>query len=243
MPDSEKPLCIVALDYADSDSMFAFLDQAPPTSIPWVKIGLQMFCKYGSPIVKEVGERGYQIFLDLKLHDIPNTVAGAVKSLTDLPIQMLTLHGSGGAEMLSRAAEIQRDYAPNLRLLAVSVLTSMDADQLTSIGVDDPVAKQVNRLVGIAEDAGVSGIVCSPNEIESIRANFASRPFLVTPGIRPKGSGAQDQKRIKTPGEAALLGTNAMVIGRPITQASDPVQAYRDIEADIDDSLNLSRTA
>lgn len=243
MTGSEKPLCIVALDYADSESMFTFLDQAPPADIPWVKIGLQMYCKYGPSIVKEVGARGYKIFLDLKLHDIPNTVAGAVQSLSDLPIHMLTLHGSGGEEMLARAAETQQKYAPQLKLLAVTVLTSMNAEQLTSIGVQDPVADQVKRLVGIAGRAGVSGIICSPNEIEPIRAEYGSKPFLVTPGIRPNGSATQDQKRIKTPGEAALLGANGMVIGRPITQAPSPAQAYKDIEVDIENALNISGAA
>lgn len=223
--------------------MFAFLDQAPPASIPWVKIGLQVFCKYGPAIVEEVGARGYKIFLDLKLHDIPNTVAGAVQSLGNLPIHMLTLHGSGGGEMMARAAEAQQKYAPDLRLLAVTVLTSMDAAQLASIGVTDPVPDQVKRLVGLAQDSGVSGIVCSPNEIELIREAYGDAPFLVTPGIRPAGSSTQDQKRIKTPGEAALLGTNAMVIGRPITKASDPVAAYKAIDDEIEGALNPSESA
>lgn len=237
MVQPQTPPCIVALDYAESDAMFAFLDQVTPESLPWVKIGLQMYCKYGPSLVEEVGSRGYKIFLDLKLHDIPNTVAGAIKSLANLPIHMLTLHASGGPEMMARAAEVQRDLAPDLRLLAVTVLTSMNAEQLASLGVVNPVEAQVLNLVGMANDSGVSGIVCSANEVDPIRAKYGDIPYLVTPGIRPAGGDLQDQKRAMTPGKAALLGSNALVVGRPITQAPDPAAACLAIQKEIEEAL------
>ena len=243
MVDTETPSCIVALDYAESDAMFSFLDQVTPESLPWVKIGLQMFCKYGPSLVEEVGARGYKIFLDLKLHDIPNTVAGAVKSLTSLPISMLTLQASGGPEMMARAAEVQRELAPDLRLLAVTVLTSMNAEQLASLGVSNSVEDQVISLVGMANDSGVPGIVCSANEVAPIRAKYGDKPYLVTPGIRLAGGDLQDQKRAMTPGKAVQAGSNALVVGRPITQAADPAAACLAIQKEIEESLSAENAS
>ena len=218
--------------------MFQFLDQVSPETIPWVKIGLQMFCKYGPALVEEVGGRGYNVFLDLKLHDISNTVAGAVESLGSLPIKMLTLHGSGGLEMMRRAAQARDEFAPDLRLLAVTVLTSLDAEQLAQTGVPDSPQDQVLRLVKLTQSAGISGIVCSPNEIRAIRDECGDAPFLVTPGIRPAGAALGDQKRALTPKAAVELGTNALVVGRPITAAADPQAAYKAILAEMEGGLD-----
>lgn len=221
--------CIVALDYPDESLLFAFLDSVNPRDLPWVKVGLQSFCHYGPDLVRTIASRGFQIFLDLKLYDIPNTVAGAVESLASLPIQMLTLHAGGGLEMMARAREAQKQFAPELRLLAVTVLTSFDSEGLAATGVTEAPAAQVTRLVALAREAGIDGIVCSAHEIAALRARFGRDPYLVTPGIRPAGSALDDQRRAMTPAEAVAAGADALVVGRPITAAEDPVAAIRAI--------------
>lgn len=200
----------------------------------WVKIGLQMFIAYGPDYVREVAGLGFSVFLDLKLHDIPNTVAKAVESLGPLPIRMLTLHTAGGGEMMRAARAAQQKTNPDLLLLGVTVLTSMDAAGLNEIGIASPSAEQVARLGRLAADSGLRGLVCSPLEVAMLRQKLPADIQLVTPGIRPAGeAGGDDQKRIMTPAEAARAGSTYIVIGRPILKAADPAAAARAILAEL----------
>ncbi|HTQ30530.1 MAG TPA: orotidine-5'-phosphate decarboxylase [Opitutaceae bacterium] len=203
-------------------------------SLRWVKIGLQMFTAYGPDCVREFAGLGFQVFLDLKLHDIPHTVARAVESLAPLPIGMLTLHTAGGREMMAAARAAQEQAKPDLRLLGVTVLTSMDAAALAETGVTAAPEAQVARLARLAAGAGLRGLVCSPLEVPLLRAQLPADVQLVTPGIRLAGeSGGDDQKRTLTPVEAARAGANYIVVGRPILKARDPAAAARAILAEI----------
>jgi orotidine-5'-phosphate decarboxylase len=193
-----------------------------------------MFTAYGPDYVKAVADEGFSIFLDLKLHDIPNTVAKAVESLAPLPIGMLTLHTSGGREMMSYARKAQLASKPDLLLLGVTVLSSMDATGLSELGVSVSPEAQVSRLGQLASDAGLTGLVCSPLEVGMLRKRLPAGIQLVTPGIRPAGeAGGDDQKRIMTPADAARAGSSYIVVGRPILKAKDPVAATRAILADL----------
>jgi orotidine-5'-phosphate decarboxylase len=197
-------------------------------NLRWVKIGLQMFTAYGPNYVREVAGMGFDVFLDLKLHDIPNTVAKAVESLASLPIKMLTLHAAGGGEMMRAARAAQQKHNPDLLLLGVTVLTSMDTAGLSEIGVTSSSADQVARLGRLAADSGLRGLVCSPREVALLRQQLPADMQLITPGIRPAGeTGSDDQKRVMTPADAARAGSSYIVVGRPILQAADPAAATR----------------
>ena len=202
-------------------------------TVRWAKVGLEMFTACGPDCVREVADLGFNVFLDLKLHDIPNTVAKAVESTAKLPIKMLTLHTAGGLEMMAWAVKAQRQAAPDLMLLGVTVLTSMSPQDLTSIGVNAAPADQVVRLGRLAVEAGLRGLVCSPLEIAPLRAVLPAHVALITPGIRPRDATADDQTRIMTPQDAAQAGANFLVVGRPIFKAPDPVEAARIILAEI----------
>jgi orotidine-5'-phosphate decarboxylase len=207
-------------------------------SLRWVKIGLQMFTACGPDCVREAAGHGFEVFLDLKLHDIPHTVAKAVESLAPLPIGMLTLHTCGGREMMVAARSAQQQSKPDLLLLGVTVLTSMDTSALAETGVPATPEAQVIRLARLATEAGLRGLVCSPLEVPLLRAQFPAEVQLITPGIRPAGEGGErytspgvndDQKRTLTPAEAARAGANYIVVGRPILKARDPAAAARNI--------------
>jgi orotidine-5'-phosphate decarboxylase len=202
-------------------------------SVRWVKIGLEMYTACGPDCVREVADLGFKVFLDLKLHDIPNTVAKAVESAAKLPIGMLTLHTCGGREMMQWAAKARAQHAPDLLLLGVTVLTSFSAAGLAETGVIDPPEQQVVRLGRLAKESGVTGLVCSPLEIASLRAALPADVTLVTPGIRPRDAKADDQSRVMTPAEAARTGANYIVVGRPIFKAPDPAAAARAILAEL----------
>jgi len=223
---------ILALDLPSREASFKLLDQLGP-AVQWVKIGLQLFTRYGPSIVEEIAARGYNIFLDLKLHDIPNTVASAIKSLEGLPIKMLTLHASGGEEMLKQAAIAQQSALPEALLLGVTVLTSLDQEALNSLGVNATPEEQVVRLAQLCKDSGVSGLVCSPLETHYLKETLGDSVTLVTPGIRPEGSNANEQKRITTPQQAATSGASFIVVGRPITQAANPQSVTLAIQEDL----------
>ncbi len=224
---------ILALDVPSREAAAPILRQLRG-QLRWVKVGLQMFTAYGPNYVREVAGMGFQVFLDLKLHDIPHTVARAVESLAPLPISMLTLHTAGGAEMMRAAKEAQQKHNPALLLLGVTVLTSMDAATLDEIGVTAPAAEQVERLGRLAATAGLRGLVCSPLEVAMLRSTLPAGMQLVTPGIRPASeTGSDDQKRIMTPADAARAGSSFIVVGRPILQAADPAAAARAILADL----------
>lgn len=197
-----------------------------------VKLGLEYFVANGPEGVRAAAE-GHRLFLDLKLHDIPNTVAKAVESASRLPVGMLTLHTSGGREMMEWAVKAQRQHAPDLLLLGVTVLTSMGAPALAATGVAGSPEEQVVRLGRLAADAGLRGLVCSPLEIAPLRAILPPEVKLVTPGIRPRDARADDQTRVMTPAEAVQAGSNYLVVGRPIFKAPDPVAAARAILAEV----------
>ena len=197
------------------------------------KVGLELFTSHGPRLLAEILDSGSEVFLDLKFHDIPNTVAKAVQSISSLPVELLTLHASGGGEMLEWANKARADYSPNLNLLAVTVLTSMDEPQLRSLNVHATTEAQVKHLADLSLAAGIQGLVCSSLELSPLRARFGSDPIIVTPGIRPKGSSADEQKRIMTPHAAAAAGSSYIVVGRPILRADDPAAAAAAIRAEL----------
>lgn len=199
----------------------------------WVKVGMTLFYACGPAVVAEMHERGLNVFLDLKLHDIPFQVEGAAEAASLVGADILSIHGLGGSEMVSgarrgveRAAE-RRDE--RTRLVAISVLTSMDQQALAEIGVTDPVEREVSRLASLAVRAGSDGIVCSPREAAAMRELLGPQALIVTPGVRPAGSAVGDQKRVATPSAAIAAGASKLVVGRPITRASDPVEAFEGI--------------
>ena len=223
---------ILAVDLDDKDVVKNFL--APLRGeLSWVKLGLQMFLKYGPNIVDEFADAGFNVFLDLKLHDIPNTVASAIKSLRGRPCGMLTIHTLGGAEMMRRALDAATDALPQTRLLGVTVLTSMDDTQLAGIGVPRAPMEQVEVLAKLAANTGMRGLVCSPLELPNLRNILGEEIALVTPGIRPKTASLDDQSRVMTPADAARAGASYIVVGRPILKADDPVAATRAIQKEL----------
>ena len=223
---------ILALDLPDRESALKILDGLRG-KLEWVKIGLQMYLKYGADFVREVSGMGFKIFLDLKLFDIPNTVASAVESVSALPVSMLTIHASGGREMMRRSVESAAERNPELLILGVTVITSFDADSLAETGVELEPEWQVEKLAKLAVDSGLKGLVCSPLEIESLRSILPEDTVLVTPGIRPSGSSADEQKRIMTPADAARAGSDFIVVGRPILKAENPAFAVSKILEEI----------
>lgn len=226
---------MLALDLPDRESALEMLKKLQG-SLQWVKIGLQMYLKYGASFVREVADMGFKIFLDLKLHDIPNTVASAVKSLEGLPISMLTIHTCGGREMMQFALDAASQTNPDLRLLGVTVLTSFNDEGLAETGVALPPSQQVPLLAKLAVDSGMKGLVCSPLEIETLRKIIPADVMLITPGIRPAGSSTDEQKRVMTPEKAAKAGSNFIVVGRPILKAENPAQAAKDIIAQLENA-------
>lgn len=220
---------ILALDVETRDEAVALV-RPLRGQLRWVKLGLQLFTRHGPDIVNEFSDLGFKVFLDLKLHDIPNTVASAIKSLRGRPCSLLTIHTLGGSEMMRRAGETAREALPDAAVLGVTVLTSMDEGQLAGIGIARPPAEQVKLLARLAVNSGLNGLVCSPLELAMLRAELGSGPALVTPGIRSADAPADDQSRTLSPAEAARLGASHIVVGRPILKAPDPVAAVREIK-------------
>lgn len=231
------PSVILALDVEDKNKARAIL-QATGDQLDWVKIGLQTYLRDGPDFVREVADSGKRVFLDLKLYDIPNTMAKALESLADLPVGMLTLHSSAGPEALARCAELADKLMPDTLLLAVTVLTSMDQKILSSIGVTSSVEKQVDRLASLASEAGIGGIVCSPLELSRLRPLLPDKVKLITPGIRPSGADTGDQRRIMTPREARQAGADYLVIGRPILSHENPAVALAEIQNELNQASN-----
>jgi orotidine-5'-phosphate decarboxylase len=223
---------ILVLDAQSPRDVTPVLRQLQGT-VRWVKVGLEMYTACGPDAVREIADLGFKVFLDLKLHDIPNTVAKSVESAAKLPIGMLTLHTCGGREMMQWADKAQQQHAPHLLLLGVTVLTSMSAAGLAETGVAGTPEEQVVRLGRLAADSGLRGLVCSPLEIAPLRATLPTGVALVTPGIRPRDAKADDQTRVMTPAEAARTGANYIVVGRPIFKAPDPAAAARAILAEL----------
>ncbi len=223
-----------AIDRPDLDGALS-LGRTLAGSVGGLKVGLEFITANGPAGVRQIVDLGLPVFLDVKFHDIPNTVKGAVRAAGDLGVAMMTLHLSGGEAMLEAAVEaVSTIDGPRPWLLGVSVLTSMDDDDLQAIGVRDKAREQVIRLAELAQDAGFDGLICSPKEISSLKQRFGGGLKFVVPGIRPKGSATADQKRTLTPAEAMTAGADYLVIGRPITEAADPKAAALAIKADID---------
>jgi orotidine-5'-phosphate decarboxylase len=218
---------IVALDVPDAGAASLLLDRLDDTC-SWFKVGLELFIAAGPSVLEPILRRGHRVFLDLKLHDIPNTVAGAVRSAASLGVDLLTVHAAGGPAMLAAAREALSGPHPP-QLLAVTVLTSMDAMQVGSIGVGRSPAEQVELLAKMGLAAGIRGFVCSPQEVGALRALTGPEGTLVIPGIRPAGGAAGDQKRVATPAQALQMGASYLVVGRPITKAADPAKAAESI--------------
>jgi orotidine-5'-phosphate decarboxylase len=199
----------------------------------WFKVGMELFYAAGEKIVTELHSRGFEVFLDLKLHAIPNTVAGALRSVSSLGASLLTIHAAGGEKMMRAAAEAAT-HPDSPRLLAVTVLTSMDARSLSATGVSDAPEAQVTRLARLARTSGVAGLVCSPQEVAAVRLAIGSDAFTVVPGIRAAGAaGSDDQARVATAADAIASGASMLVVGRPITQAPDPAKAAAALLAEI----------
>jgi len=234
-----KEKIIIALDVGTKREALALAEALKEARV--FKIGLELFTAEGPALLEEAVRMGKRPFLDLKYHDIPNTVAGAVRSATRKGVHMLTLHTSGGIEMMAAAAraaleESARTGKERPVLLGVTVLTSLKDEDLRRIGFAHAVADQVLRLAVLAKDSGLDGIVCSPHEIESIKRECGGDFLVVTPGIRPAWAAAQDQKRIMTPAEAISKGADYLVIGRPITGAPSPQEAFLRVLAELEES-------
>ena len=227
------PRIIVACDFRSAAPALALVDRLDPARCR-VKIGKELFTAAGPDLVRAVQARGFGVFLDLKFHDIPSTVAGACAAAAELGVWMMNVHAAGGTRMLQAARTALQAFAPRPRLIAVTILTSMAESELAQIGVTGAtLADQVIKLAGLAAAEGLDGVVCSARESALLRRQFGRDFLLVTPGIRVPGTAADDQRRTATPAEALRDGSNYLVIGRPITQAPDPLQALAEIESDL----------
>lgn len=227
---------IVALDVPDGRRALELVNRLEDTC-HWFKVGLELFVAAGPALLEPLVGRGYSVFLDLKLHDIPNTVAGAARSAAALGVRMMTVHALGGPAMLTAAREALAPLADPPELLAVTVLTSMDSAQMHAVGLDRPAAEQVPLLAKMGMDAGLRGFVCSPQEVQALRGLTGPEGVLVTPGIRPAGADVGDQKRIATPAAALRQGASYLVVGRPITQAAQPAVAAEAILREMGEAL------
>ncbi|EIA5295481.1 orotidine-5'-phosphate decarboxylase [Escherichia coli] len=224
---------VVALDYHNRDAALAFVDKIDPRDCR-LKVGKEMFTLFGPQFVRELQQRGFDIFLDLKFHDIPNTAEHAVAAAADLGVWMVNVHASGGARMMTAAREALVPFGKDAPLLiAVTVLTSMEASDLADLGVTLSPADYAERLAALTQKCGLDGVVCSAQEAVRFKQVFGQEFKLVTPGIRPQGSEAGDQRRIMTPEQALAAGVDYMVIGRPVTQSVDPAQTLKAINASL----------
>lgn len=231
-PASARERVIVALDVPDRRALEAFLDRLEGQPA-FYKIGLELFVAEGPAIIEVVRKRGGKVFLDLKLHDISETVGRAVRSAAALGVQMLTVHAGGGRDMLTRAAEAARSASSPLTILAVTLLTSLGTEDLAADGINGSVAEVVARRAALAASAGVGGLVCSPQEVTQARA-AGQDLLLVVPGVRPAGAALGDQKRVATPAATIAAGADFLVVGRPVRDAASPAQAFADIVREIE---------
>lgn len=226
------PRILVALDYDTPEDAVNLARQLDPFTCR-LKVGKELFTRTGPAMVEKLHGLGFQVFLDLKFHDIPTTVAQAVKAAASLGVWMVNVHAMGGRRMLEASREALEGHAQRPRLIAVTVLTSMDAGDLHEIGLQGSPAHHVQHLSGLAQQSGLDGVVCSAREANDLRRLWGPQGLLVTPGVRPRGVDAGDQRRVVTPGEAIALGSSYLVIGRPITRADDPHAALLAIRAEI----------
>ena len=223
---------IVALDFSTKQQALELISKIDPT-LCRLKVGKEMFTHYGPKFIEEIHKKEFEVFLDLKYHDIPNTVARTCEVAADLGVWMLNVHALGGRRMMEAALEALAKRSTRPLLIAVTVLTSMSADDLAEVGVNLPPADFALQLARLAKDSGLDGIVCSAQEAATMKQSLGRGFLLVTPGIRPAGSIADDQRRIMTPLEAVSAGSDYLVIGRPVTQNDDPISILRTINSEI----------
>lgn len=227
------PKVVVALDFDQISKAEAFVDKLDP-ALCKLKVGKEMFTHFGPNFVKSLVDKNYDVFLDLKFHDIPNTVAKACQAAADLGVWMVNVHASGGPKMMEHARESLDKYAANRPILiAVTVLTSIDQQQLNAIGIDSTPEQQVLKLAKLTHDCGLDGVVCSAQESTLLKSSIAKDFKLVTPGIRPEGIDKGDQMRVMTPNQAIQAGSDYLVIGRPITQSANPLNTLIEINNSI----------
>ena len=224
------PYVIVALDFPDRSSTLALVERLQP-ELCRLKVGKELFTRCGPGLIEELVKRKFKVFLDLKFHDIPNTVAAACDAAADLGVWMMNVHASGGRKMMETALHRLHGKQHRPRLIAVTILTSLEQSDLAEIGFQGCPADNVLRLARLTRAAGLDGVVCSPLEVSALRHALGEDFLLVTPGVRPAGADVHDQKRIMTPNEAMQAGASYLVIGRPITQAADPLAALQHINA------------
>jgi orotidine-5'-phosphate decarboxylase len=234
------PRVIVALDFPRGDDALALVERLEPGACR-LKIGKEMFTREGPALVEKLIGKGFDVFLDLKYHDIPNTVAAACAAAADLGVWMVNVHASGGRKMMETARERLEGMSHRPLLIAVTVLTSMGAEDLAELGLGVSPEAQVLRLAALAESSGLDGVVCSPREAAAIRAQSAPGFRLVTPGVRPASASLDDQKRVMTPGDAVRAGADYLVVGRPITAAADPLASLAAINAEVAEALDPNR--
>jgi len=219
---------IVALDTGDKEVLQALVEHLAPV-VGAFKVGAYPFLLFGWDLVDYVHSRGSRVFLDLKLHDIPNTVANAIEVVARRRVFMVNLHTLGGREMMERASQVARELSPRPLLLGVTVLTSMETEDLEEVGIQGPVERRVLDLARLAQQSGLDGVVASPQEAKAIKEALGKEFVIVTPGVRPPGSPLHDQKRVATPREAVAAGAHYIVVGRPICQAPNPAAVAREI--------------
>jgi len=230
------PKIIIALDYSAAAPALALAERLQP-SLCRLKVGKELFTAAGPRLIEQLQQRGFEVFLDLKFHDIPNTTAQACKAAASLGVWMVNVHAMGGRKMLEAARDAVGSSAQRPKLVAVTLLTSMAQEDLVELGIHDTPAELVQRLAELVHNSGLDGVVCSAQEAWQLRPKYGEGFCLVTPGIRPADSAADDQSRIMTPLSAIKAGSSYLVIGRPITKAADPLQALLDINKEIGVSL------
>ncbi|ADN76137.1 orotidine-5'-phosphate decarboxylase [Ferrimonas balearica DSM 9799] len=225
------PKVLVALDFASEQDAMAFVERIDPSQCR-LKVGKEMFTLFGPQFVKALSGKGFEVFLDLKFHDIPNTVAHAVAAAAELGVWMVNVHATGGSKMMAAAKAALAPYGDKApKLIAVTVLTSMGEEELPELGITRSNDEQVLALATLAKQAGLDGVVCSAQEAAMLKAKLGAEFQLVTPGIRPAGADLGDQRRVMTPAEAVAAGSDYLVIGRPITQSADPLATLEAINA------------
>jgi len=230
---ANDPKIIVALDFPSQNPALELVDKLDPSKCR-LKVGKELFTRSGPQLVEGLQKRGFEVFLDLKFHDIPNTTSAAVAAAADLGVWMVNVHASGGEKMMAACRERLETFGTDRPLLiAVTVLTSMNADDLAGIGITDSPEAQVSRLATLTKNCGLDGVVCSAQEAPKLKAEQGADFKLITPGIRPLTADKGDQQRIMTPTDALKAGSDYLVIGRPITQASDPLAALEAIHSEV----------
>ena len=233
MQTPDNPKIIVALDFPSDQPALALVDQLDPAKCR-LKVGKELFTRSGPALVRDLQSRGFDVFLDLKFHDIPNTTSAAVAAAADLGVWMVNVHASGGEKMMTACRDRLESFGKDRPLLiAVTVLTSMGPEDLAGIGITDSPEAQVSRLATLTRNCGLDGVVCSAQEAPALKAEQGKDFKLVTPGIRPLSADKGDQQRIMTPTDALKAGSDYLVIGRPITQAADPLAALEAIHSEV----------